>query len=157
MHISEANTGAGDLHARSVSLSPRCATDGVVAHGDGERYRAVSITGTWTGLESYLGNPGVGALPATGPENVARERYLGRSTALRPVAGPLEEIFLHRRSSPGRLLFMESRLVAAPAALIDGGAASSAQSAAAARGDRRLPGQGGTRGRGEGTGRREGR
>ncbi|MFD7666480.1 helix-turn-helix transcriptional regulator [Streptomyces sp. NPDC059788] len=120
MHISESSTGAGDLQARSVSLSPRCATDGVVEHGDGERYRAVSVTGTWTGLESYLGGLGAGELPAIGPERVARERYLGRSTALRPVAGPLEEIFLHRRTSPGRLLFMESRLVAALGALIDG-------------------------------------
>nr|WP_202466286.1 helix-turn-helix transcriptional regulator [Streptomyces sp. SID4951] len=120
MHIRDANAGAGDLQARSVSLSPRCATEGVVAHGDGERYRAVSITGSWTGLESYLGGLGAGALPAIGPEKVARERYLGRSVALRPVAGPLEEIFLHRRLSPGRLLFMESRLVAALAALIDG-------------------------------------
>ncbi|KOT92290.1 AraC family transcriptional regulator [Streptomyces rimosus subsp. pseudoverticillatus] len=120
MHIRETSTGAGDLRASSVSLSPRCATDGVIAHGDGERYRAVSITGTWTGLESYLGGLGTGALPAIGPDHVARERYLGRSAALRPVAGPLEEIFLHRRSSPGRLLFMESRLVAAMAALIDG-------------------------------------
>ncbi|MFF7231133.1 helix-turn-helix domain-containing protein [Streptomyces sioyaensis] len=120
MHIRDANAGAGDLQARSVSLSPRCATEGVVAHGDGERYRAVSITGSWTGLESYLGGLGAGVLPAIGPEKVARERYLGRSAALRPVAGPLEEIFLHRRTSPGRLLFMESRLVAALAALIDG-------------------------------------
>ncbi|GCD33014.1 AraC family transcriptional regulator [Streptomyces chrestomyceticus JCM 4735] len=120
MHISEAGAGAGDLRARSVALSPRGAIDGVVAHGDGERYRAVSVTGTWSGLESYLGGLGAGALPPTGPESVARERYLGRSAALRPAAGPLEEIFLHRRSSPGRLLFMESRLVAALAALIDG-------------------------------------
>ncbi|MEU8786583.1 helix-turn-helix transcriptional regulator [Streptomyces sp. NPDC048637] len=120
MHIRDATAGAGDLHARSVSLSPRCATEGVVAHGDAERYRAVSITGSWTGLESYLGGLGTGALPAIGPEKAARERYLGRSAALRPVAGPLEEIFLHRRSSPGRPLFMESRLVAALAALIDG-------------------------------------
>jgi AraC-like DNA-binding protein len=80
----------------------------------------VSIAGTWTGLESYLGSLGAGALPAIGPENVARERYLGRSAALRPAAGPLEEIFMHRRSSPGRLLFMESRLVAALGALVDG-------------------------------------
>ncbi|MEU4204824.1 AraC family transcriptional regulator [Streptomyces sp. NPDC039022] len=120
MHISETGAGAGDLRARSVALSPRGALDGVVAHGDGERYRAVSVTGTWSGLESYLGGLGAGALPPTGPESVARERYLGRSAALRPAAGPLEEIFLHRRSSPGRLLFMESRLVAALAALIDG-------------------------------------
>ncbi len=119
MHISEAGS-TGGLHAGSVALSPRCATDGVVAHGDGERYRAVSITGTWTGLESYLTGVGAGALPATGPENVARERYLGRSAALRPVAGPLAEIFMHRHSSPGRLLFLESRLAAALAALIDG-------------------------------------
>ncbi|WP_043264399.1 AraC family transcriptional regulator [Streptomyces sp. CT34] len=120
MQVSEADAGTGALHAGSVSLSPRCATEGVIAHGDGERYRAVSITGTWTGLESYLGGLGAGALPATGPENIARERYLGRSAALHPVAGPLEEIFLHRRANPGRLLFMESRLVAALAALIDG-------------------------------------
>jgi len=120
MHIRDANAGAGDLRARSVSLSPRHATEGVVAHSDGERYRAVSITGSWNGLDSYLGGLGAGALPVIGPEKVARERYLGRSAALRPVAGPLEEIFLHRRSSPGRLLFMESRLVAALAALIDG-------------------------------------
>ncbi|GGU47463.1 hypothetical protein GCM10010211_09210 [Streptomyces albospinus] len=120
MHISESRTGAGELHARSVSLSPQCATDGVIAHGDGERYRAVSISGTWTGLGSYLGGLGAGVLPAVGPDDVARQRYLGRSAALRPVAGPLEEIFLHRRSSPGRLLFMESRFVAALAALIDG-------------------------------------
>ncbi|GAU66832.1 AraC family transcriptional regulator [Streptomyces sp. NBRC 110611] len=121
----EAATVTGDLHtgglyAGSVALSPRCATAGVVAHADGERYRAVSITGTWTGLESYLRGLGADALPAIGPENIARERYLGRSPALLPVAGPLEEIFLHRRSSPGRLLFMQSRLVAALAALIDG-------------------------------------
>ncbi|MEV5597149.1 AraC family transcriptional regulator [Streptomyces sp. NPDC052496] len=120
LHISETGAGAGDLRARSVALSPRGATDGVVTHPDGERYRAVSITGTWTGLESYLGGLGAGGLPPTGPESVARERYLGRSAALRPVAGPLEEIYLHRRSSPGRLLFLESRLVAALAALTDG-------------------------------------
>ncbi|OKH98980.1 AraC family transcriptional regulator [Streptomyces sp. CB02923] len=120
MHISEATAGAGDLHARSVALSPRGAIDGVVVHGAGERYRAVSVTGSWSGLESYLAGLGAGALPATGPEDVARERYLGRSAALRPAAGPLEEIFTHRRSSPGRLLFMESRLVAALAALVDG-------------------------------------
>lgn len=120
MRISEAGAGTGDLRARSVSLSPRRATDGVVAHGDGERYRAVSITGTWAGLESFLGRLGAGALPVTGSQQTACEQYLGRSAALRPVAGPLEEIFLHRRSSPGRLLFLESRLVAALAALIDG-------------------------------------
>ncbi|SHF92236.1 helix-turn-helix transcriptional regulator [Streptoalloteichus hindustanus] len=120
MRISEANAGDGDLRARAVSLSPRRATDGVVAHGDGERYRAVSIIGTWSGLESYLGGLGADALPATGPETVASERYLGRSPALRPVAGPLEEIFVHRRASPGRLLFLESRLMAAMAALLDG-------------------------------------
>ncbi|MEU2794582.1 AraC family transcriptional regulator [Streptomyces sp. NPDC007100] len=120
MHVSETSTGTGGLHAGSVALSPRCATGGVVAHGDGERYRAVSVTGTWTGLETYLGNLGAGALPAPGPQDVAREQYLGRSAALRPAAGPLEELFLHRRSSPGRLLYMESRLVAALAALVDG-------------------------------------
>ncbi|MEV0085510.1 helix-turn-helix transcriptional regulator [Saccharopolyspora sp. NPDC050642] len=118
MRVSETDAGVGELHTGSVALSPRCATGGAVAHGDGERYRAVSITGTWSGLESYLG--GADALPATGPEEVARERYLGRSAALRAVAGPLEEIFVHRRSSPGRLLFLESRVVAALAALIDG-------------------------------------
>ncbi|WP_238782866.1 helix-turn-helix transcriptional regulator [Streptomyces monomycini] len=136
MHISEAGAGAGDLRARSVALSPRGAIDGVVAHGDGERYRAVSVTGTWSGLESYLGGLGAGALPPTGPESVARDRYLGRSAALRPVAGPLEEIFLHRRSSPGRLLFMESRLVAALAALIDGLSAGASPDDAAAAGAR---------------------
>lgn len=120
MHIDEADAGAGDLHAGSVALSPRCATGGVVTHGDGERYRAVSITGTWSGLESYLGTLSADALPAIGPESVARERYLGRSAALRPAADPLAEIFAHRRSSPGRLLFLESRLVAALAALVDG-------------------------------------
>ncbi|WP_030622272.1 helix-turn-helix transcriptional regulator [Streptomyces sclerotialus] len=120
MHISEARSGDGELHARSVSLSPRCATEGVVTHGDGERYRAVSISGTWARLESYLGGLGVDALPGNRPDGVAREQYLGRSAALRPVAGPLAEIFLHRRSSPGRPLFLESRLVAALAALVDG-------------------------------------
>ncbi|MFD3421406.1 helix-turn-helix domain-containing protein [Streptomyces decoyicus] len=119
-YISEAGVGTGELNAGSVALSPGCATEGVVAHGDGERYRAVSITGTWTGLESYLGGLGAQAVPAAGPEHVARQRYLGRSAALHPAAGPLEEIFLHRRSSPGRLLFMESRLVAALAALSAG-------------------------------------
>ncbi|WP_055496732.1 helix-turn-helix transcriptional regulator [Streptomyces albus] len=120
MRISETHAGDGDLHARSVSLSPRRATDGVVAYGDGERYRAVSVTGTWSGLESYLGGLGADALPAPGPEDTVRARYLGRSTALRPVAGPLEEIYLYRRSSPGRLLFLESRIVAALAALTEG-------------------------------------
>ncbi|MFH8349145.1 helix-turn-helix transcriptional regulator [Streptomyces sp. NPDC018045] len=120
MSISERGAGSGDLRARSVALSPRGAVDGVVAYGAGERYRAVSVTGTWTGLESHLGGLGAGVLPPTGPESVARERYLGRSAALRPAAGPLEEIFTHRRSSPGRLLFMESRLVAALSALVDG-------------------------------------
>ncbi|MFF3543803.1 helix-turn-helix transcriptional regulator [Streptomyces platensis] len=119
MHISEAHSGVGGLHAGAVALSPRCATEGVVTHGDGERYRAVSITGTWTGLESYLGALGVDAPTDNRPESVAREQYLGRSAALRPVAGPLEEIFVHRRRSPGRLLFLESRLVAALSALID--------------------------------------
>ncbi|GAA1986386.1 AraC family transcriptional regulator [Amycolatopsis minnesotensis] len=111
MRISEAGGGTGDLRAGSVALSPRCATEGVVAHGDGERYRAVSITGTWTGLASYLG---------TLPETVSPEQYVSGSAALRPVAGPLEEIFVHRRMSPGRLLFLESRLMAALAALVDG-------------------------------------
>ncbi len=119
LRVSEASTGDGDLHARSVALSPRCATDGVVAHGDGERYRAVSITGTWSGVESWLGGLGGGALSDNRPERVAREQYLGRSAALRPVAGPLEEIFVHRRASPGRLLFIQSRLVAALSALVD--------------------------------------
>lgn len=119
LSVREANTGAGDLHARSVALSPRCATDGVVAHGDGERYRAVSITGTWSGVGSYLGGLGVGALSDNRSERVAREQYLGRSAALRPVAGPLEEIFVHRRASPGRLLFIQSRLVAALSVLVD--------------------------------------
>lgn len=110
----EADGRAGELRAGSVALSPRCATEGFVEHGDGERYRAVSIAGTWSGLASYLG---------TFPEAVSHEQYLSGSAALRPVAGPLEEIFVHRRSSPGRPLFLESRLVAALAALVDGLAA----------------------------------
>lgn len=120
MHVREADVGTGDLSAGSVSLSPWCPTKGSIAHGDGVRYRAVSITGTWTGLDFYLSGLGAGAGPAIGPESVAPESYLGRSPALRPVAGPLEELFLHRRSSPGRLLFLESRLLAALAAMVDG-------------------------------------
>ncbi|GAA2613108.1 hypothetical protein Stube_11010 [Streptomyces tubercidicus] len=77
MSIRETHSGAGELRARSVALSPRCATEGVVAHGDGERYRAVSITGTWSGLTSRLGGFGVDALPDNRPESVAREQYLG--------------------------------------------------------------------------------
>ncbi|MEU9608317.1 helix-turn-helix transcriptional regulator [Streptomyces sp. NPDC048057] len=120
MQVREADVGTGDLSAGSVSLSPWCPTEGLIAHDAGERYRAVSIAGSWTGLDFYLEGLGAGAMSAIGPERVARESYLGGSPALRPVAGPLEELFLHRRSSPGRLLFMESRLVAALAAMIDG-------------------------------------
>ncbi|WP_433324121.1 helix-turn-helix domain-containing protein [Spirillospora sp. CA-294931] len=116
MTVSAAGAGTGDLRARSVALSPRGPLDGVVAHGDGERYRAVSITATWSGLESSLG--GLAPLDDR-PEGAARERYLNGSAALRPVAGPLEEIFVHRRSSPGRPLFLESRVMAALAALVD--------------------------------------
>ncbi|MEW9515318.1 helix-turn-helix domain-containing protein [Streptomyces tubercidicus] len=122
MDIRETHSGAGELRAGSVALSPRCATEGVVAHGDRERYRAVSITGTWSGLKSRLGGFGVDTLPDNRPESVAREQYLGgrSSVGLGAVGGPMEEIFLYRRLSPGRLLFLESRLVAALAALIDG-------------------------------------
>ncbi|WP_107450168.1 helix-turn-helix transcriptional regulator [Streptomyces silvensis] len=120
MHISETRSGAGDLRAGSVALSPRRATEGSVAHADGERYRAVSITGTWSGLRSHLADLGVDAVPDNRPDDVAHEQYLGRAaTALRPAATPLAEIFLHRRSSPGRLLFLQSRLTAALAAVVD--------------------------------------
>lgn len=114
MRVSEAGGGVGELHAGSVALSPGCATDGLVVHGEGERYRAVSITGSWTGLARDFG---VAAPPADGPGDLGR--YLGGSAALGPVAGPLTEIFLHRRASPGRPLFLESRFVAALAALVD--------------------------------------
>ncbi|WP_149563687.1 helix-turn-helix transcriptional regulator [Streptomyces cacaoi] len=120
LHISEADTGTGELCAGAVALSPRCATDGAVEHRDGERYRAVSVTGSWSGLETYLADRGAGGLPATGPEQLARARYLAGSSALHQVARPLEEIFVHRRSSPGRPLYLESRLAAAFAALVDG-------------------------------------
>lgn len=80
----------------------------------------MSVTGTWTGLESYLQDLGAYSLPAIGPEHLARERYLGRSTALLPAADPLRDIFAYRRGSAGRLLFLESRLLAALAALADG-------------------------------------
>ncbi|WP_217196518.1 helix-turn-helix transcriptional regulator [Streptomyces buecherae] len=123
VRVSETAAGADELHAGSVALSPRRATGGVVAHDPGERYRAVSVTGSWARLDAYLGGLGARSLPAVGPEHVARERYLGRSAALRPVAEPLAEMYVHRRASPGRLLYLESRLVAALAALVDGLAA----------------------------------
>ncbi|MBN9747730.1 AraC family transcriptional regulator [Amycolatopsis sp. A1MSW2902] len=120
MRIRESGTGTGEMRASAVSLSSRSALEGVIEYEAGERYRAVSVTGTWTGLESYLQDLGAYSLPAIGPEHLARERYLGRSTALLPAADPLREIFAHRRGSAGRLLFLESRLMAALAALADG-------------------------------------
>ncbi|WP_409185485.1 helix-turn-helix transcriptional regulator [Amycolatopsis sp. VS8301801F10] len=126
MRIRESGS-TGEMRASAVSLSPRGALDGVVEYEPGERYRAVSVTGTWTGVESYLRDLGAYSLPAIGPEPVARERYLGRSTALLPAADPLREIFAQRRDSAGRLLFLESRLLAALAAVTDGLAAKPAE------------------------------
>ncbi len=92
VRVSEDGAGADELHAGSVALSPRRATGAVVAHGAGERYRAVSVTGSWAGLDAYLGGLGARELPVIGPERGARERYIGRSAALRPVAQPLAEM-----------------------------------------------------------------
>ncbi|WP_344523035.1 AraC family transcriptional regulator [Streptomyces albiaxialis] len=119
LRVREADGGEGELRAGDVALSPRGAVRGVVSYGERERYRAVSVTGTWAGVEAHLAGFGVGAWRDTRPECLARAQYAGRASGVRNAAGPLEEIFLHRRSSTGRPLFLESRVLAALGAVVD--------------------------------------
>ncbi|MFG3259422.1 helix-turn-helix transcriptional regulator [Streptomyces sp. NPDC048172] len=119
LRVREGQGGEGTLGAGAVALSPRGAVGGVVSYGGGVRYRAVSVTGTWSGVEAYLAGFGVGAWRDTRAESAARAQYAGRAPGFRGVVRPLEDVFLHRRASPGRRLFLESRVLDALGAVVD--------------------------------------
>ncbi|MFF9899302.1 helix-turn-helix transcriptional regulator [Streptomyces longispororuber] len=119
LRVSDAHTGSGHLRAGAVALSPHRPARGVLTHPAGRRYRALSLTGTWSGLAAHLAHLGIEPPPDLRPALTAHRHYLSGSASLRPAADPLRDLYLHRRTGPGRRLVLESRLACALSTLLE--------------------------------------
>lgn len=133
MEISERRAGEGTLTQGRVSLSPCRKTRGTVVFPAGERYRAVSISGSYPALGPYLGTVG----PESFRNELERARnrpggadgsYLGSGGSdpeIPRLAGQLYSCIPQiaadpHRAGPGRVLGLEALISACCARLADG-------------------------------------
>ncbi|MEV6123121.1 helix-turn-helix transcriptional regulator [Streptomyces sp. NPDC052077] len=126
LRIAEDEAGGADLGRFSSSLTPPRPTRGMITHPAGRSYRGLSLTGSRDALSPYLGSVGTGAF-ASALERLdssgGADLYLGRGARLHGLPGPLADIFGSRAESPGGILLMESRVMAALALLVDAASA----------------------------------
>ncbi len=132
MTISERSAGEGELTSGGLSVAPLRETKGSITFPAGERYRAVSISGSYSALAPYLGTVGPerfrNALRRVGGAPGAVDRaYLGAGSGDLELSGLAGGLYADIAEFSGRLrqpgvrqtLGLESLITACLSRLVD--------------------------------------
>lgn len=129
MKILEQRAGRGELTGGGVSLSPSRSTSGTVTFPAEERYRAISVSGSYESLDSLLGSVGVEYFRRTISGCGTDPGYLGATPAVPAVRTAGERLYddvgvLLDKSGPagaGEILTLESQVMSVLARLLTAG------------------------------------